>query len=321
MMGRLHGLDSGRRAEVSQGPVIESVRSGSRGDHRDMQAAQRTHRTRLARSFAALCLGFSGLLTPLSTLAEPTGTEVLREAFRNRYELSFTAELEMRMARRGKKARERVLHVAALHDADSYRALGQLSAPEYLRGMTILSISETGASHQAFVYMPAHEKVRRISITHKDDAFLGSDLTYEDFERRQLEDYEVTGVRTGTGPDEEAIYIVSAKPVAQLNYDRIEYDVAQSDHAILGIREYRDGTPAPSRQMQASRAGMQEVDEHVFATEMRFETPGRDTATEVTFRELRAQRVDDRLFTVSALQRKADLERARRRPSSSSSSP
>ena len=83
-----------------------------------------------------------------------------------------------------------------------------------------------------------------------------------------------------------------------------------TDFAILEIREYRGEKDVLSRRMTAPRGGMQLLDGHVLATRFDFETPKRKTVTRVTFKDLRAQRIDHRLFTVNALERKAELKRA-----------
>ncbi len=241
--------------------------------------------------------------------AEEDARGILAAAFQNRYDISFTAEIELAIQLRGDDARRRVLRVATLHEGGSYRAMGQLTFPHYLRGMTILSISEENEAHQAFVYLPSQSRVRRISLSHRDDAFLGSDLTYEDFERRRIEDYEVS-ISQPTQVQGEEVHVIVCKPVAKLNYEKSELLIAKSDFAILEIREYRTGSDTWARRMTAPRTAMQLLEGHVLATQMRFETASRKTATLVTFADLRAKDVDPRLFTASALARDLDLVNA-----------
>ena len=244
------------------------------------------------------------------TVDEGRALAILERAFAYRYALSLTADVELEIGSRGGSSRRRVLRMATLHDGDAYRALGQLLSPEYLRGMTILSLSAGRADHQAFVYLPSQDRVRRIAITHKDDAFLGSDLTYEDFERRYADDCIVRSLENGEVAGER-VHIIGCTPRAKLQYDRAEFVVAASDFVILESREYRAGRPAPSRLMTAERKGVEEVGGHSLPTRLRFESPERGTVTAVTFSNLEARRIDPRLFTVAALARQPDLGRAK----------
>ena len=148
----------------------------------------------------------------------------------------------------------------------------------------------------------------RVSTTHRDDAFLGSDLTYEDFERRYPEafDPKLAGEVDVEG---EPAYLLDCRPLTRVAYERVEFVVAKRDFALLEIREYRDGIEGPARVMRALRADMIDVGGHVLATRLEFTSPWKATRTEVILRHLREQTIDRNYFTVSALERQPDLGR------------
>ena len=275
-------------------------------------AAAGASRGPIARNVALAAAIITALVSAASGATAPgqgTADSILAEAFRNRYELDFTAEITLILQSKGSEIRRRTLHAATLEHGGNFKAIGRVEAPQYLRGMTLLTLSAPDGAHQAFVYLPSLGRVRRIALTHRDDPFLGSDLTYEDFERRRVSDCALDRLPDGSW-ESEAVYRIECRPTTELRYDRAVFEIAKSDHAILGITEYRDGRDAPTRRMLAPRAGMQDLGGHVLATRLRFENLLRDTATDVEFRNLKEEALDPRLFTSGAIEREAGVRQA-----------
>lgn len=270
---------------------------------------------RLQRVALALLLVLAGGTPSAATepatkpATEPAPERILGDAFANRYALDFTADITLILHAEGREIRRRTLHAATLEQDGDFKALGRVSAPDYLRGMTLLTLSAPDGAHQAFVYLPTLGRVKRIALTHRDDAFLGSDLTYEDFERRRVSDCALARLPDGTRED-EPVFRVECRPTAKLRYDRAVFEIAKRDHAILAITEYRDGRDAPTRRMTAPRAGMRELAGHVLATRLTFENLLRDTATKVEFENLEAEALPERLFTAGAIEREAGVRQA-----------
>jgi hypothetical protein len=265
-----------------------------------------------ARRFIAGSILLAITAAPPTQSAEPTAGQILDAAFSNRYDLDATAQIELRIQGRRGEPRRRVLEAASRRTDEVYQAIGQITYPDYLRGMTLLTVSKSEGRVDAFVYLPSLGKSRRITIAHRDDAFLGSDLTYQDFERRYIADCE-TSFADSERVDGEAAHVVSCVPTGSMKYTRADFVISKQDLAILEIREYgADGT-ALYRHMKAPRNSMVDIRGHILPTEIRFERPGVGTVTHVSMRYLRGQSLEPSLFTVGALERKADLERLLRR--------
>lgn len=245
-----------------------------------------------------------------------TAETVLAAAFANRYDVDFVSDIELVMrSDSGSERRRRVQAVAKLIDGRLH-SVGRLTTPEYLRGMTILTIENVDRSHDAFVFLPALKKVRRVSTAQKGDAFFGSDVTYEDLERRRVDEFELGPLEAGT-VEGEAVYLVDAKRVDSANYARVVFAVAQSDGSILSTRYFKRGDELPYRIVEARRADMARYDGHVLPTRLFVSDAQRRSSTEVVITNLRVNPpIDERVFSLTALEQERKLPEAASLPPS-----
>jgi len=276
----------------------------------------------LVMACAALLAAPSAAQTPIDPPAaahaeDPSGpssaADVLNAAFANRYDLDGISRIELVIQNgtapgeeSGGETRRTVHYLTKLID-QRLHSIARLTAPEYLRGMTILTIERRDRDYDAFVFLPTLGKARRVSAAQKDDAFFGSDLTYDDLERKRAEEYQLAepemSERNG-----EAIYRIGAEPARKSKYTRVEFDVAQADHAILAERYFRRGEQEPYRVVEADRASMVEQEGHVLPTQLRVTDRIRGGTTLVRVEALRVNAsIPDRLFTVATLEQERKL--------------
>lgn len=238
--------------------------------------------------------------------AKPHASQLLEDAFDNRYGMDMTANIDLILRNTSGQQRVRKFRAASKKIDGLTHSIGRLVWPEYLRGMTILTIEAKERNHDAFVYLPSLQKVRRINTSQRGDAFLGSDVTYEDLERRRADEYEL--IALAASENGEPTWTISAKPLEDFSYDRVEFDVAASDHAILESRHYKRKSDTPFRIITTDRSDMIEQAGHVLPTRMVVRNSMRGTSTEVVFRDLVVSPdIDDRLFSISTLERRRDL--------------
>ena len=241
---------------------------------------------------------------------QPSPREVLERAFENRYEVDTAATIELVMRDRRGSERSRHFESASKLIEDRMHAIGRLVRPEYLRGFTILQIEADDRGHDAFVYMPSLKNVRRVTTSQRGDAFFGTDVTYEDLERRHVEDYEVTGSAEDTLAG-EPVWRIDVVPLRDSTYDSAQFTIAHSDYTILASRYFRRGQTEPYRLLTVSRTGMVEGEGHVLPTRMKVENLRKGTSTEVTFKDLRINpTIDDRIFSIRTLEQQKDLSRS-----------
>jgi len=237
----------------------------------------------------------------------PCAESVLSAAFANRYEVDAISRIELVMrSRSGEEGRRKVQYVTKMIE-QRLHSIARLTAPEYLRGMTILTIEQRDRSHDAFVFLPSLGKTRRVTTAQKGDAFFGSDLTYEDLERKHIDEFEL-GELAVAEREGEAIYRIGAALVRKGNYSRVEFDIAQADGAILATRYYKRREQRPYRVLEAPRSAMIEQGGHVLPTRLLASNVLRGTATEVLVEGLRVNAsISDRIFTVATLEQQRKL--------------
>ncbi len=236
--------------------------------------------------------------------------EVLDRAFAARYELDLTSVIELVVHNGEGQQRTRRLRATTKRIDGRVHSIGRLVEPEYLRGMTILTIEAEGRNHDAFLYLPSLDRVRRITTAHRGDSVFGTDVTYEDLERQRVETFEVAPLRSAEGNDwsGEPSYLIEATPRRAYNYGGVHFVVARSDFAILATRYFKRGATRPSRIVTADRSDMLIRDGIILPTRLSVENLDRGTRTEVQLTELAINPpIDDHLFSVQALESQRPL--------------
>ena len=131
---------------------------------------------------------------------------------------------------------------------------------------------------------------------------MGTGLTYEDFERRRVDDYDVRFFPSTTVAG-EAVRVVESRPRFDSAYTRVEFFIAGSDMAILETRYYKRDAERPFKILHAPRETTRTFAGHPLPTYLRVEDLARRTETEVWIEQLTVNpELDDGLFTGAALE-------------------
>lgn len=98
----------------------------------------------------------------------------------------------------------------------------RFTSPPDIAGTGFLSIEKGGGETEQFLYLPALGRTRRIVTSQKGRSFVNSDFTYEDMQRRPVDDskHEITGEDKVGGLD---CWILETRPLpkAESEYDLI----------------------------------------------------------------------------------------------------
>lgn len=272
------------------------------------QADARALRTRWARCVALALV----LLAPAGGAAfeaEPDPQQLLNAAFARRYSCSVTGVVRISTRKGSAQARDRRLHIAAKFVDGRLRTYAIFREPHYVRGMAFLGVEseDPTKSEQQFVYLPSMAKVRRVSGSQPTDSFLGTDLSYHDFQRQQPTRYRAARAVPGR-IDGEVIRTVSVLPLFDAPYSNVEYEIALADAAILGTRYHKRADLAAYKVMRMPRADIVTQNGCSVPTRVLVDERQRGTHTELTISELRTNAdLDDGLFTYSALEARRDI--------------
>jgi len=260
-------------------------------------------------------LGLCGLaLLPAGTATSqaedgrPLATaELLQLAFDRRYGADTHQQMTLRLRSGGREVQTQRIEVVTKMEDGQLRALARFIAPPDLRDTALLVLEQDGRPDDYFLYLPALDRVRRVSGAQRSDSFMGTDLTYEDLERRRIDEFE--DLRSEPSDvSGEPVVLVSARPRHAAGYARVEFAIAASDAAILETRYVAKGSEHPFKVIRFPREDLHEEGGYSVPRRISVENLRRGTQTEVTVDVLELDpEVDIRLFTTDTLLREADL--------------
>jgi outer membrane lipoprotein-sorting protein len=238
-------------------------------------------------------------------LEAPSSVELARKllarAIAIRYDCDFSVRIDLRMRDGRGGERRRSIRTIAKHIDGRMHSIGRLISPQHLRGMTILSIEARDRSDDVFVYLPSLGRVRRVSMGRRADAFLGSDLTYQDLDRQRAEDYRIESLGREV-VEGEPVHLITARPKDLETYQRIAFLAALSDLAILELRYYKAGEAQASRIVRFPRASIHSSEGKLIPTRIHVANTLRGSETDLEISELEINpEIDDRLFSVATL--------------------
>jgi hypothetical protein len=233
--------------------------------------------------------------------------EVLDRAFALRFEVDLTSVIELDIFNHAGDRRTRRFEATSKRIGGRVHSIGRLIEPDYLRGMTILTIEADGRNHDSFLYLPSLGRVRRITTAHRGDAVFGTDVTYEDLERQRVESFEL-GPLQATRWDGEPGYLIEARPHRGYNYGQVNFVVAARDLAILSASYFKRTATRPYRIVTASRPEMIVREDLILPTRLTVRNLDRGTRTEVHLTQLAIDPpIDDHLFSLQALESQRPL--------------
>ncbi len=196
--------------------------------------------------------------------------------------------------------REMQIWTASTGD-DSANQLIKFTAPADVRGSGFMSLGEADGTGESYIYLPALDRVRRVAGGQEQDAFFGSDFSYEDITglTGDLEgDFTYDLLETRDGPT----YVVEAVPTdgVDTSYERIVYEVDEALLLPTRIEFYRDGELY--KVMTISKTT--EQDGFRLPTEIRMETVAAGSSTTIVQTGFQLDtEIPDEVFTERFLRR------------------
>lgn len=125
--------------------------------------------------------------------------------------------------------RERKLIVYTKEEGDKRYSAIKFLEPADVRGTAFLQIS-VGDNTQQFLYLNSLKKTRRIAGGQRRTSFMGSELTYEDLERKDADNYEHKLIR-----EDQDLYVVESVPKKEVEsqYSKAIFYVRKSDFFVV----------------------------------------------------------------------------------------
>jgi hypothetical protein len=139
------------------------------------------------------------------------------------------------------ESRERVMDVLGRRSGGQLESVVRFVSPADVAGMAFLMREQADGRSEQHVYLPRLRRTRRIAGREREGSFMGSDFSYADFERRDLQ-----GARHRRLDDDtignHAVYVVESVPrkPSEAQYSKIVSYVRKSDGVPLRTR-FHDG--------------------------------------------------------------------------------
>lgn len=121
-----------------------------------------------------------------------SGRELAQKVFDRETGRDATASVEMVLLNKRGKKRVRTFDSFAKHYGTLIRQAIRFTSPADIKGTAFLSIEKAAGETDQFLYLPALRRARRIVTSQKSHRFVNSDFTYEDMERRPVDDSQHT---------------------------------------------------------------------------------------------------------------------------------
>lgn len=184
-------------------------------------------------------------------------------------------------------------------DENRIEAMMRIEQPPDMRGASYLvREAEAGRGEDMFVYLPALDKVRRITGGMRDSALFGTDLSYADV--RQIA-YAFTddSLRLERSETFEGrpVWVLSMSPDPDnaLRFDRVLAWIDQQSCMVIKAEFLQEG--AVRKRFSGSTADLAQSGPHWYLTRARIDDLQQQTHTELIITEvLSNQELADRLF-------------------------
>lgn len=120
----------------------------------------------------------------------PSGREIAVRVHDRYLGDTSVARVAMRLINKRGAVRERKLTISTRMESGLRSTLIRFLSPADIKGTGFLSLEGKGGKTTQFLYLPALKRSRRIVSSQKSRSFVNTDFTYEDMERRQVDNYD-----------------------------------------------------------------------------------------------------------------------------------
>ncbi len=200
-----------------------------------------------------------------------------------------------------KRGKTRISTLRSVSKDDSKKQIIWFLAPADDKGVAFLKIEHEGKDDEMRLWLPAFNKVRRISSKQKADSFMGSDMSYEDMTSRELNEY--TYKLTGSEIiDNSEYYILESIPNPELEstYSKHVAWVSKSDYLVMKEESYDNS----GRLLKVKLLKYKRLKGYDVLEEMYVENVQKNHNTRLTFDKIEVDTdVSDNLFQEKNLKR------------------
>lgn len=135
-----------------------------------------------------LLIGAGAVCQAQAESATEAGRRLAQEAYDAPNGDDFASRATMTLIEKGRSPRQRTMYTLAKDRGRSERwSLTRFTSPSDIEGVGLLTKDYPGDNNDQWLYLPALDRVRRVSSGRKGGRFVGSDLFFEDLRDREVD--------------------------------------------------------------------------------------------------------------------------------------
>lgn len=144
---------------------------------------------RLYRSLmTVIVLGLFATGAIAASTAEVEGKKLAQAVYDAPDGRDFASRAVMTLTEKGKQARKRTMYTLSVEPSPGERwSLTRFTSPNDIDGVGLLTKDHPGDESDQWLYLPALDRVRRVSSSRKGGRFVNSDLFFEDLRDRAVD--------------------------------------------------------------------------------------------------------------------------------------
>jgi outer membrane lipoprotein-sorting protein len=190
--------------------------------------------------------------------ATDDGLALAQQVYDRRSATDASSKVVMILQGEGKESRERVLYNYALDKGNSERwTLLRFVEPENIAGTGLLTLDYKGDESDQWLYLPALDRVRRISSSRKGGRFVGSDFYYEDLMDREvdMDHHRLLGKEKIGDIDCDILESIPVDPDNSVYSKRLSW-IDPNTLMPLRVDFYENDAESPAKRLQADKISL-----------------------------------------------------------------
>lgn len=208
--------------------------------------------------------------------------------------------------KRGKQRHRTMLNQTKTDGEDEFKLLF-FTAPENVKGTGFLTHDYLEREDEQWLYLPALEKSKRIASADKSSSFMGSDFTYSDMTKRNINDYTYKLIQEKE-LNGKPVWVIETTPKTQQVLDNTGYTksyifVRQDNFVVIQALHLMDNNYR--KYMRVKK--LDQIDGIWVATELEMKTTKGKTRQHSTILRVSEAKfnhhIDDAMFTLRSLER------------------
>lgn len=198
---------------------------------------------------------FAAISVQAGPPGDPEGIKLAQQVYDRPDGKDATSQVTMLLSEKGREERKRVLFLYAKEKGPHEQwTLMRFVEPADVEKTGLLTLDHPGDESDQWLYLPALDRVRRISSSRKGGRFVGSDFFYEDLRSREvnMDHHELIG-KDSVGKIPCELLVSTPKDPDNSVYSKRESCIHRSTLTPLRVDFYMKGSKEPVKRLLASK--------------------------------------------------------------------